>query len=163
MKKQFLFLFLISGLILFSSCSLFKKDVKVNDSKITERTSCDLLCLETSNNCLEVSYNLCSKLCPNWNDEQKKCVQASKSCDELYDKCQIENGFVFEPKLENPCSLACNNYVKKCDIQASRSQDVNNQNIFDECLLQCDLWTSKQIECVKNANLCTDIMMECGS
>jgi len=147
----------------FSACSLFKKTEKINNTNITEKTSCDILCLSTTDSCSTISYDLCSKLCPNWDDGQKKCVQNSSSCDAFYDDCQIEKDFVFEPVLDDDCSFSCNNYIEKCNIQAERSKDVNDQNIFDDCLSQCSEWTPEQSKCIKEAEFCTDIMMECGS
>lgn len=163
MKKFFLFIFLISGLVLFSACSLGKNKVDKVNHEANAKNICDYLCVSASKSCLELSPNLCSKLCDNWDDSQKNCVRAATNCDDLYNKCQIGKDFVFEPKLDSPCSLACKNYVGKCDIQSKQAKDVNDQNVFDECLLQCENWTSKQVECVKNAELCSGIMIECGS
>jgi len=163
MKKRLLFLSLIVGLVLFSACSFFDDKGEISNPKANAKDICDYLCVSASKNCLELSAGLCSKLCQNWDDNQRNCVQTATSCDDLYGKCQIEKDFVFEPKLDTACSLACKNYVEKCDIESDRSESVNNQNIFDECLLQCEGWTSKQVDCVKGANFCSSIMVECGS
>lgn len=163
MKKQFLFLFLIIGFIFFSACSFPGNKQEISNPKANAKDICDYLCVSASKSCLELSTGLCSKMCPNWDDKQRNCVQTASSCDDLYGKCQIEKDFVFEPKLDNPCSLACKNYVEKCDIESDRSENVNNQNIFDECLLQCGGWTSKQVDCVEGADFCSGIMVECGS
>lgn len=146
----------------FSACSLSKKTEKTNNGNVMDKSSCDTLCSSATDSCSTISSDLCLKLCLNWDLDQRKCVQSAKDCDTLYKDCQIEKDFVFEPVLNNDCSLSCGNYVEKCDIQAERSKDANDQNVFDECLFQCETWTSEQKRCVKEAESCGDIMMECS-
>ncbi len=163
MKKYFLLVFLISSLVFISGCSCSRQELEKINHEASAKNICDYLCVSASKNCLELSPSLCSKLCENWDEGKKNCVKAATDCDGLYNKCQIGEGFVFQPKLDSPCALSCKNYIDKCDIQSNQDEELNNQNIFDECLLQCGKWTPKQVECVKGAELCSSIMLECGS
>lgn len=158
--KIFFLLFFVLSL---SACSFsLKKEKNNNNSNLNEKVTCDILCLSASNNCLDLNYDTCLKLCPIWNDYQIDCVEKSSTCDDLYSTCVIDSDFVFQPNLETPCSMACNSYATKCDIQSNKSKELSNQNVYDECLLQCSSWTDKQINCIKDAESCYDIISSCS-
>ena len=165
MKKQFLFLAFLPLLLVLPACSFGGKRAlnSLSGDKV-ELTVCEQLCEASTEKCLELSPKMCSKLCAGWISEQKECFQLATSCDDLYGRCELGEGFVFQQvEMDTPCSLACKNYVDVCDIQSVHPDNVRNQNSYDWCLEQCDDWGDQNVKCLQEATSCLDIMMGCGS
>lgn len=164
MKKFFLFFFSVLLLLILSSCFHRRAEeglVKVSDVQL-QKSPCEVLCSDVNSQCSQIDRRLCLQLCSGWNEDQKACVKNFTNCEDLYSQCNIESGFVFEPVLQTSCSFACNNYIQRCNIRAERSVEVSNQNIFNECLFQCQSWSEDQVSCIRDATFCTDIMISCA-
>lgn len=168
-NKKNLFILLISLVLLTFIFVLFyfifnKKELenKIQDPIASKEDSCENVCQNINETCPDLTKELCSRLCVDWNKDKKDCVISSNSCENLYDNCGIAENFIFEPKLDDNCSLACNNFVEKCDIGSSKPKSVDDYLIFNNCLEDCASWSSKRVECVKTSS-CIDIISACAN